>query len=115
MVLSTFFVLSFVVMSSIKNDDFEKGKPIITNIVATGQLPKELDIVKIYQEIEFPIKEYEPETYPALLVKVEVNGNLRHVTLYRNGKYIIAGASSEKEVYEIYKTIYGILNDAGYF
>jgi len=43
------------------------------------------------------------------------NGNLRHVTLYRNGKYIIAGASSEKEVFQIYEVIYKKLSDAGYF
>lgn len=102
-------------MSSTKSDDFEKCKPHIANIVATGQFPKGFDIVQAYQEIDFPIKEYEPDQYPALLVKVKVNDHLRHVTLYRNGKYIITGASSEKEVYEIYETIYGILSDAGYF
>lgn len=102
-------------MSSSNNNDFEKCKPHIANIVATGQFPKELDIVKIYQEIDFPIKEYEPDQYSGLLVKVKVNDHLRHVTLYRNGKYIITGAPSEKEVYEIYETIYGILTDAGYF
>lgn len=102
-------------MNSKTNDDFFGSKPKIANIVATGQFPKELDIVKIYQEIHFPIKEYEPDQYPALLVKVKVNDHLRHVTIYRNGKYIITGASSEKEVYDIYDTIYGILSDAGYF
>lgn len=90
-------------------------KPKIANVVATGKFPKPIDIVKIYKDLDFPIKEYEPETYPALLVKVEVNGNLRHVTLYRNGKYIIAGATSEKEVFQIYEVIYKKLSDAGYF
>ncbi|MBE3094107.1 MAG: hypothetical protein IMZ52_03680 [Actinobacteria bacterium] len=90
-------------------------KPKIANIVATGRFPKELDIVKIYKEVDFPNKEYEPETYPALLVKVEVNGMLRHVTLYRNGKYIIAGATSEKDVNDTYTTIFNILKEYGYF
>ena len=98
-----------------KNDVPFGTKPKITNVVATGRFPKEIDIVKAYNEIDFPIKEYEPETYPALLVKVNVNGNLRHVTIYRNGKYIIAGASSEKDVNDIYETAYKKLSDAGYF
>jgi transcription initiation factor TFIID TATA-box-binding protein len=90
-------------------------KPKITNIVATGRFPKEIDIVKVYIEVDFPIKEYEPETYPALLVKVEVNGNLRHVTLYRNGKFIITGATSEKDVSDIYDVIFKKLKEHGYF
>jgi hypothetical protein len=104
-----------LLMISITNSGKAEGRPRIANIVATGRFPKSLDIVKIFQEIDFPLKEYEPETYPALLLKVKVNNNLRHVTLYRNGKYIITGASSEKDVNDIYKVIYDILSDAGYF
>jgi len=98
-----------------KGEKFFGTKPKIVNIVATGRFPKEIDIIKVYQELDFQIKEYEPETYPGLLVKVKVNGNLRHVTIYRNGKYIIVGASSEKEVFQIYEVIYKKLSDAGYF
>ena len=101
--------------SEIKKNRSTRTKPTIVNIVATGRFPKAIDIVKIYQELDFAIKEYEPETYPALLVKVEVNGNLKHVTLYRNGKYIIAGATSEREVNEIYEIIFKKLSGAGYF
>ena len=97
-----------------KNKDSADPKPKIANVVATGRFPKEIDIVKLYNEVDFPIKEYEPETYPALLVKVEVNGKLRHVTIYRNGKYIICGATSEKEIIDTYKTIFKILKNYGY-
>lgn len=90
-------------------------KPKIVNIVATGRFPKNLDIVKIYKELDFPKKEYEPETYPALLVKVNVNGNLKHVTFYRNGKYIITGVSSKKELNETYEIIYSKLKNFGCF
>lgn len=99
----------------IKKDKPFGTKPKITNIVATGRFPRELDIVKIYKELDFPIKEYEPETYPALLVKVEVNGNLRHVTIYRNGKFIITGATSEKDVTDTYDVIFNKLSERGYF
>ncbi len=103
-------------MKSKKKTNEQFGtRPTIVNIVATGRFPKKIDIVKVYSEIDFPIKEYEPDQYPGLLVKVEVNGNLRHVTIYRNGKYIITGGSSEKDVNDIYETIFKILKDFGYF
>jgi len=90
-------------------------KPKITNIVASGKFPKDIDIVSVYKGLDVPKKEYEPETYPALLLKVEVGGKLKHVTIYRNGKYIIAGATSEKNVDEIYEEIYKKLKDFGCF
>jgi TATA-box binding protein (TBP) (component of TFIID and TFIIIB) len=101
--------------SKLKKDDPFGTKPKIANIVATGRFPREIDIIKVYQGLDFPIKEYEPETYPALLVKVEVNGNLRHVTIYKNGKYIITGANSEKDVTDIYETIFKKLKNFGCF
>ena len=90
-------------------------KPKIMNVVATGRFPKEINIVKVYQGLDLPEKEYDPESYPALLVKVEVNGNLRHVTIYQNGKYIITGANSEKDVDDIYEAIFKKLTDFGCF
>lgn len=84
-------------------------RPVISNIVASGRLPKEIDIEKIYKTIKFEQSEYNPETYPALLVKVLVNGVRRHVTLYRNGKYILTGAKSEEELNQVYDEIVSIL------
>ncbi len=84
-------------------------KPRIINIVASGRFSKEIDILKLYQEVEFIHSEYEPESYPALLIKIMVNGNKRHVTLYKNGKFIITGATSEKDVDDIYNEITRIL------
>jgi len=89
-------------------------KPIISNIVASGRFSKEIDISKLYQEVDFIEAEYEPETYPALLIKIIVNGNKRHVTLYKNGKYIITGAKSETEVNDIYCAIIKILKQHSY-
>lgn len=90
-------------------------KPKIVNIVATGRFPKPIDIEKIHRLLEFHQSEYEPETYPALLVKEEVNGKLRHITIYKNGKYIIAGATSEKDVNDTYETISKKLKKFGCF
>lgn len=80
------------------------SKPRIVNIVATGRFPFELDIEKLASTLDLEEKSYEPEVYPGLLVKV---GKERyHVTLYQNGKYIIAGVSSEKELLSTYREIY---------
>ena len=87
------------------------SKPIISNIVASGRFNSEIDIVKLFHKVKFEESEYEPETYPALLVKIIVNGKRKHVTIYKNGKYIITGAKSEKEINEIYKKIVKILKD----
>ncbi|MFQ5888125.1 MAG: hypothetical protein ACE5HY_05460 [Candidatus Hydrothermarchaeales archaeon] len=90
-----------------------ESKPKIVNIVATGSFPKSLDIVDLYSTLDVGKKEYEPETYPALLVKVKVGHKDIHVTLYGNGKYIIAGANSEKELMDAYNEIYKKLQEAG--
>lgn len=55
--------------------------------------------------------EYNPETYPALLVKVMVNGERKHVTIYKNGKYIITGAKTEKELNAVYDEVVRILKE----
>ena len=45
---------------------------------------------------------------------MNIEGKLRHITLYRNGKYIITGASSEKELNQIYDEIIRILKKHKY-
>ena len=84
-------------------------RPVISNIVASGRFPKAIDIEGVYKKVKFVQAEYEPETYPALLVKVMIDGNRRHVTLYKNGKYIITGAKSQEELDKIYDTIIELL------
>lgn len=88
------------------------AKPRIVNIVATGRLPYELDIEKLYQTLDLKEKIYEPEIYPALLVKVGTRKH--HVTLYANGKYIIAGVKSEEQLMEAYNEILDKLRECGY-
>lgn len=93
------------------NKIFKKSdKPKIVNIVATGQFSKELNIEALYHSLDVKEKVYEPETYPALLVKV--GENRYHVTLYSNGKYIIAGTRSKKQLIEAYNEIYKKLRAA---
>ncbi|MFV2040437.1 MAG: hypothetical protein ACC644_00405 [Candidatus Hydrothermarchaeales archaeon] len=87
--------------------------PRIVNIVATGSFGRPLDIASLYTKLDVAERVYEPETYPALLVKVNVEGKKKHVTLYRNGKYIIAGVKSEEELQATFNEIKKKLQEAG--
>jgi len=89
-----------------------KAKPRIVNIVATGCFPCELDIEELYVTLNLKEKIYEPEIYPALLAKI--GKNRYHVTLYSNGKYIITGIKSKKELMEAYNEICEKLRECGY-
>jgi TATA-box binding protein (TBP) (component of TFIID and TFIIIB) len=71
-------------------------KPRIVNIVATGRFPQEIDIERAYRCLNCEEKIYEPEVYPALLVKV--GQKKHHITIYANGKFIICGVKSKKEL-----------------
>ncbi|MEE8358259.1 MAG: hypothetical protein V3R82_02500 [Candidatus Hydrothermarchaeales archaeon] len=93
--------------------DNRGSKPKVVNMVASGSFPKALDIVELYSTLDVAKKEYEPETYPALLVKVNIGHKNIHVSLYGNGKYIIAGANTEKELMDAYNEIYKKLQEAG--
>lgn len=89
----------------------EYSRPKIVNIVANGQFPKTFDLDKLYSKLNVNQKQYEPETYPGLIVKVGKNN--KSVTLYRNGKYIIAGPTSKKELMDTFEEISKKLREVG--
>lgn len=70
----------------------------IVNIVASGSLGIELDLEKVKRDIG-PIGEYDPNKYPGMYFRLEVDAPL--ITLYRTGKYIVTGADSKEEAYSI--------------
>jgi len=81
------------------------------NIAATGSFGIPLNIKQLYNTLDVEEAVYEPETYPALLVKVGQNRN--HVTLYSNGKYIIAGVNSKIELENTFNLIRNKLKEVG--
>jgi TATA-box binding protein (TBP) (component of TFIID and TFIIIB) len=86
-------------------------KPKIVNIVATGSFDKSLNLEELYKQLDVVQKEFEPETYPALLIKVGTDK--KHVTLYQNGKYIIAGVTSQDELEATFNEIKKKLKEMG--
>ena len=66
----------------------------IVNVVASGALDVELDLESVAQELD-DIVDYDPEKYPGAYFRFGDDAPL--ITLYRTGKYIITGSSSEAE------------------
>jgi TATA-box binding protein (TBP) (component of TFIID and TFIIIB) len=93
------------------SENEKHSKPKIVNRVATGQFGKPLNLEELYKELDVPQKDFEPEQYPALLVKV--GKNKKHVNLYRNGKYIITGITSEEELIVTFNEIQNKLEAMG--
>lgn len=70
----------------------------VVNVVSSGSLGVELDLEVVAQELGEPV-DYDPEKYPGAYFRFGESEPL--ITLYRTGKYIITGASSEQEGMEI--------------
>jgi len=66
----------------------------VVNVVASGALDVELDLATVARELD-DVVDYDPEKYPGAYVRFGDDEPL--ITLYRTGKYIITGASSEAE------------------
>ncbi|WP_049985481.1 TATA-box-binding protein [Halobellus rufus] len=66
----------------------------VVNVVASGALDVELDLAMVARELD-DVVDYDPEKYPGAYVRFGDDEPL--ITLYRTGKYIITGASSEAE------------------
>jgi len=73
------------------------------SVVGGGSLGYELDLPSIYQDIESEVKQYEPESYPALVLKFNEDGAT--VMLFSSGKYNIAGASSIRELHQTHRRV----------
>ncbi len=66
----------------------------ITNMVAAGDLKKDVDLFML--ALELPDVEYEPEQFPGAIIKFDEPK--ASVLLFKNGKVICAGAKNEKEI-----------------
>lgn len=65
----------------------------IVNILATGNLKKELNLRQLSQDIEG--SNYDPNTFPGLILQSSLPGT---VLLFRSGKYSITGCENRNEV-----------------
>jgi len=76
------------------------------NITAVGNLHQSFDLSILYRKLlDFPVQ-YEPEIYPAVLLKLHNNN---HCTIFSNGKFIITGVSSVDELQNVYEKLFEII------
>jgi transcription initiation factor TFIID TATA-box-binding protein len=68
----------------------------VVNMVGSGSLGVEFDLETLSEEIGQPRARYDPNKYPGMYVQFDEDSPL--VTLYRTGKYIITGATSEEQL-----------------
>lgn len=82
----------------------------VVNVVSSGSLDVELDLEEIAQELE-DIVDYDPEKYPGAYFRFDESVPL--ITLYRTGKYIITGSSSQQQAAETRDQFLSILQEHG--
>lgn len=68
----------------------------IVNIVSTGDINHEIELSKLYNDIDTEYKKYDPEKFAALQIQFEDDGPT--VLLFRSGKYTITGAPSREKL-----------------
>jgi len=81
----------------------------IVNVVASGSLNVELDLERLASDMGEPVARYNPEKYPGMYLRFEDDTPL--ITVYRTGKFIITGASSEEDSYVLRERFLNLLTD----
>lgn len=81
----------------------------VVNMVGSGSLDFEIDLETLSEEIGQPRARYEPDKYPGMYLRFEEDGPL--ITVYRTGKYIITGPTSEEELFDLRERFLKFLSD----
>jgi transcription initiation factor TFIID TATA-box-binding protein len=71
----------------------------VVNMVGSGSLDAELELKTLSEEIGQPQARYDPDKYPGMYFRFKEDGPL--ITVYRTGKYIITGSTSEEELFDL--------------
>lgn len=75
----------------------------IVNIVASGNLGREYDLVALSEDLEIPYIQYEPETFPGLQVRFDSDGAV--MSIFSSGKYTITGVKTRSDLEYIFKEV----------
>lgn len=75
--------------------------PELVSAVGGDRLGFNLDLASAYMGIEAEVKEYEPESYPALNLQFKSDGAT--IMAFASGKYNISGASSIEGLYAAHR------------
>jgi TATA-box binding protein (TBP) (component of TFIID and TFIIIB) len=80
----------------------------LVNAVGGGDVKRELDLAALHGELATHEQRYQPEYHPAL--KLKFTPDSPTVLLFGSGKYNIAGASSEQELWSTHKELIQRIN-----
>ncbi|MCS7122921.1 MAG: hypothetical protein NZ908_03130 [Candidatus Micrarchaeota archaeon] len=86
-----------------------KNKLRIVNMVASADLGVEIEIDRLAREAENV--EYEPEQFPGAIIRYSNPGTT--VLLFRNGRIVIVGSRSEKDIKQTIDQLVNDLNTRG--
>lgn len=81
----------------------------IVNAVGSGDLGIEIDLHQLTADVGEV--EFDPDKYTGAYVRLDAVEPL--ITVYRTGKYIITGSTSEEEAYSCRKRFLELLSDSG--
>lgn len=81
----------------------------VVNMVGSGSLNIELDLETLSEEIGQPRARYDPDKYPGMYLQFEEEAPL--ITVYRTGKYIFTGPTSEEELFDLRERFLRFLSD----
>lgn len=79
----------------------------VVNAVGSGDLGIEIDLNQLTADVEKV--EFDPYKYPGAYVRLDEEDPL--ITVYRTGKYIITGSTSEEEADSCRKRFLKLLSD----
>lgn len=88
----------------------ENAEPIVENIVVTGYIGKEIELVEVAVALGLEQTEYEPEQFPGVIYRP---GETTTVLLFRTGTFSITGATNYDDVWEIAQNFTQELDNIG--
>lgn len=83
----------------------------VVNIVASGHLDREFDLLSLATDLEAPEVTYDPETFPGLQIRFEESGPV--LIVYSTGAYTIMGAKTESQLNSLYREFRSSLMELG--
>ena len=84
----------------------------LRNLVVVHQIGQDLDLKKLSVTLPFIRTEYEPEQFPGLIYRQDVNGQEAVCLIFSSGKCVITGCASFEDAEEAASMLADTLGDA---
>jgi transcription initiation factor TFIID TATA-box-binding protein len=82
----------------------------VVNAVGSGSFDREFDLSVVAEDLG-SVADFDEEKYPGIYVRVSEDSPL--ATIYRTGKFIVTGADSIDELYDVKEELVDILTGPG--